>query len=363
MRIVYFLSHDITKNDGVTKKVADQVGEWSRQGHTVSVYCVAPTVGDSLLLAFRRPAKLRHFLGKLIPDYVLLQEIAAFEPDIVYVRYELWHATYGKIILRFPCVVEVNSLDDQELTLQAKTVPSIRRLVRKYSNRVFRRIIFRRVVGIVAVTKEIANHVAIRRFQKPVVVVPNGIDLCKYTILKRMKSDTESTQLFFVGSPGQPWHGVDHMERMALHFPDWHFHFVGMKKPDTFNCTYHGYLSQIEYRRVLENCHVCIGTMALRRNHMQEACPLKVREYLAYGFPVIIGYTDTAWAESEQPNWLLRVSEELPDMEMIRSFVNRNRDVVVPREEVERIDVRNVERSRLKFLSRFVAKRDGAALP
>ena len=38
---------------------------------------------------------------------------------------------------------------------------------------------------------------------------------------------------------------------------------------------------------------VAIGTLSLHTKQMEEACPLKVREYLAWGLPVIIGYKDT----------------------------------------------------------------------
>lgn len=50
----------------------------------------------------------------------------------------------------------------------------------------------------------------------------------------------------------------------------------------------------------MRNCQVCIGTLALHRKNMTEASPLKTREYLAHGFPVIIGYKDTAFYNQNQ---------------------------------------------------------------
>ena len=40
---------------------------------------------------------------------------------------------------------------------------------------------------------------------------------------------------------------------------------------------------------------------------MQEACPLKVRDYLAAGLPVILPYSDTAFLGRRSPDWVLEI--------------------------------------------------------
>ena len=48
-----------------------------------------------------------------------------------------------------------------------------------------------------------------------------------------------------------------------------------------------------EISELLNHCHIAAGTLALYRKSMKEASPLKVRECLMLGLPMIIGYVDT----------------------------------------------------------------------
>lgn len=43
---------------------------------------------------------------------------------------------------------------------------------------------------------------------------------------------------------------------------------------------------------VLSGCHLAIGSLALHRSGLREACVLKVQEYTARGLPFIIAYDD-----------------------------------------------------------------------
>jgi hypothetical protein len=86
---------------------------------------------------------------------------------------------------------------------------------------------------------------------------------------------------------------------------------------------------------------------------MQEACPLKTREYLAYGLPVVIGYKDTDFPRGEDfllqlPNREDNVRQELP---AIREFVLRWKGKRVPRDAIAHIDGVTKELARLEFFS------------
>jgi hypothetical protein len=94
---------------------------------------------------------------------------------------------------------------------------------------------------------------------------------------------------------------------------------------------------------------------------MQEACPLKVREYLAYGLPTIIAYEDTDFV-GEEPWFLLRlpnVEENVRNgVDEIRVFVQSVLGRRVPREQVsDRIGARPKEARRIAFLEGVVAAR------
>src|SRR5690606_17477311 len=96
------------------------------------------------------------------------------------------------------------------------------------------------------------------------------------------------------GSPGIPWHGMDKVEQLAELLPEIDFHIVGVKKEGVTlnNLYYHGYLNGQNVELLYKQMDIGLGTLALHRKGMNEACPLKCREYAAHGLPLIIGYKD-----------------------------------------------------------------------
>ena len=130
----------------------------------------------------------------------------------------------------------------------------------------------------------------------------------------------------------------------------------GSKQEGTLppNVTSHNELGRDELTTVLSESDVAFGTLALHRNSMHEACPLKTRHYLAHGLPVVIGYDDTDFLDLE-PWYLLRLpnteSNVSESVESIRAFIRRGRDERVGRSEIaERIDLAPKEKRRLAFM-------------
>ena len=123
--------------------------------------------------------------------------------------------------------------------------------------------------------------------------------------------DNTRIRLAFLGTRGESWQGVDKVAELAREMPDCDFDIVGfgahdLEQPPPANLSAHGRLSRADYQAILANADVGIGTLALHRKRMEEASPLKVREYLAHGLPVIAGYVDTDFAR-ELPWFILRV--------------------------------------------------------
>ena len=100
--------------------------------------------------------------------------------------------------------------------------------------------------------------------------------------------------------------------------------------------------------------NICIGSLALYRNKMSEACPLKVREYLAYGFPTIIGYKEASFPNTKEISWLLNIDSKNYNLNKIKQFVSENKDYVVQRDQIECIDTKAVEIKRIEFFNSFV---------
>ena len=92
-------------------------------------------------------------------------------------------------------------------------------------------------------------------------------------------------------------HRSQHIENayiveMSKKLPEYIFNIVGISGTNTSNLFFHGYLNQKAYLEILETCHICIGSFGIHKYGLKESSPLKVREYLAYGYPTILGYKD-----------------------------------------------------------------------
>jgi glycosyltransferase involved in cell wall biosynthesis len=349
MKIAYIINHDITTNDGITKKILGQKKEWEKLGNKVVVYCTLPKNGNSILESKQyistTPLKLRFQLQK-----DLLRDLESFTPDIVYFRYNTWSRTLSKVLDKYKVVTELNTYDLGEFWLMFKKEKTLKSLIRYLAYKLLRAKVLSKVIGIIGVTQEIAYHPSNLKYNKPTTFIPNGINLDEFKTLKNSKVDSSRIGLFFIGSPGAIWHGVDIIEEMAKNLPEYDFHIVGMDGDNSSNVFWHGYLQKKEYLKILMKCHIGIGSLALYRNKMNEACTLKVREYLAYGYPVILGYKDSAFIDKSQPQWIhvLDTQKEI-DYDKMKKFILKNYKTVIEHAEIEYISTNILEVERVEF--------------
>lgn len=173
----------------------------------------------------------------------------------------------------------------------------IRALAEKYIGLV----IFKRSLGVVAVTSEILNYELSRNEEsvvKPQFVYPNGIN-SSFKNSNDLRSD--KPEILFMASYFSPWHGLDllldSIEKISI---DFCLHIVGaMSKDDLNRCSndsrvvIHGVLNGDEIESLMAKSWCGISSLALERNHMKEACSLKVREYLNAGIPVYAKHHDS----------------------------------------------------------------------
>jgi hypothetical protein len=86
----------------------------------------------------------------------------------------------------------------------------------------------------------------------------------------------------------------------------------------------HGVLYGSDLDKVLADCHLAIGSLALHRNGLREACMLKVREYTARGLPFVIAYDDPDLPAGLP--WVLKIPADESPVE-IDALVNFAEDV------------------------------------
>ncbi|WP_433944528.1 glycosyltransferase [Paenibacillus sp. SN-8-1] len=167
----------------------------------------------------------------------------------------------------------------------------------------------------------------------------------------------DAVQLVFIGSPGQAWHGVDAIAELAKAKPRWSFDIIGvdaaeLPEPVPANMIFHGRLARKEYQPLLARADLAIGTLALYRKQMKEASPLKVREYLANGLPVITAYEETDFPEPvpfilQLPNSPGNVRDGLAQID---AFASEWRGKKVPRRMIGHLDTRVKESQRLSYM-------------
>lgn len=349
MRIAYVVERSLDRDEGAVKKIAAQMRAWEQAGHEARLFALVRKQGLAAQLADLSVAT-EHWRGPWdwIGRYGRLIDVAlAWQPDVAYYRFAKYFPALGRLMRRVPTVLEMNTDD-----------------LREYGNsmawytyayhKATRGKLFSLCRGLVAPTEELAE--VYRPFGKPVVVIANGIELAKCEPLPA--PNNPHPRLIFIGAADNPWHGVDKILRLARSNPGWLFDLVGdttfgQPGPLAENVTMHGHLSATAYEPLLARADVALSTLALHRNSMEEASPLKTREYLARGLPVIIGYRDTDFP-AEAP-FLLRIANT-PDnvddsVEAIHRFVTAARGLRVPRESIQHIDSAAKEQRRLEFFA------------
>lgn len=350
MKIAYLLYYDLSNFDGVAKKVETQTHMWKALGHTVEIFCFTREIKQPVIKAnqylFKHP-----FLDRLKEHHIFLADMANFQPDIIYLRHDYLGRTMSKLLKKYRVVTEINGNIFEATRLFFQINKSLMNFLRILFHKIVHQFVLSRVAGIVTVTKELAEEHTINQFDKPIIYLPNSYNSNQYTPLKNPTLSSR-VQLFIIGTPTQPWQGFDIVQLMAQNLPEFDFHIIGEEGNPTENLFYYGYLNKQEYIQIIENCHIAIGTLALHKKGMSEACPLKVREYVSFGFPIIIGYNETAFLENAHPSWALKIDSKNIEHEMnkIRDFCYKNKTYTVPKEELFMFDAQIIENKRIAFL-------------
>ena len=363
MRIAFLIEWNAYVASGVLNKVEAQVRAWCAQGHEARAFVVTPRSDQPLAIDpaittpifFPLPFRQRQFLNKVAVARVVGRRLRQFGPDLIYYRQSLWYpGLIGSLRRAAPYVVELNSLSAEEFRMRNPLIGAFYTLTESW--------LLDGAGGFVAVSGEIAQHYA--RDGKPMTVVANGFPVIRCE--PRPPPHNQRPQLVFVGSPGQAWHGLDKIVRLAARLPDWDFHIAGPEANeipgmDQPNIRAHGYLSQAQLADLYWHMEVGIGTLALHRKKMEEASPLKVREYVAHGLPVIAGYHDSDLSGCD---FFLNIGNTennvLEQESAIRAFVERWRGQVIDRAEVlARVDTGTKEMRRLAFMAEVLAQHRG----
>ncbi len=357
MKILYLINYDLNENSGVVNKIKQQVSMWKIDNIVYLFSIKSLTLYDENFNPIYNKFKIPNLLNKkgkfftfsrlLYNSYKLSDAIEDLDIDIIYMRYILYVPFLSKVLKRYKVIMEINSDDVLEYKLNSKLT--------YYYNLITRDKILKEIDGFVAVSSELKDKFL--KYKKPIDIIANGIDTREYHYI--LETNNDKPILVFIGTPNQSWHGVDKIETMAQYFYDYQFYIIGISKNNTSNIRYFGYLDNKEATKIVSKCDIGIGTLSLYKKSLNEASPLKTRQYFACALPVIYAYDDTDIKGDIDFCLKLDNSEDNLDYDKIDKFVKRvykkNSYRKEAREFAENIlDYSKKEKKRVSFFERIL---------
>ena len=362
MKIAYACYIAAYTTDGVNDKIGAQISAWREMGHEVALYCLSPPPppGDHVP---RVQGSIFTFTGgaeRFRATVALAREVRRLSPDIVYIRYDLFLPPLAPCLWPLPVVLEINTDDRTETRIDGRAA--------WVYNELTRGVTFRASAGLVCVTGELARAPGVAHFRKPTIVIGNAGDADAAEPLDAPERAGRRSAVMLVGYMA-PWAGVDRLRVLCEALPLLDVHVVGEvgevgdaigRHAVPSNLHVHGRLDRDQYLPILAAADFGIGPLALHRKGMSEATPLKVRDYLIHGLPVLIAHRDTDFA-GKAPWYLLRIPnteqairDSLPAIEAWIESISGRR---VPRADVlDRIGIEAKERARIAFFEDVVRR-------
>ena len=350
MRVAYVLTWSGGASTGVFKKVGDQVAAWHALGVEAGVFVATTSSGESDWLSLpetKRVVRFDNAPGSVLAQRELLTASASWSPDMTYVRTTPRQAFAARQLRAQPHVIEIQTNDLAEAAGISRK--------RLWLSQATRRSCHGAATGLVFVSSELAALPSYSMFTHRRVVIGNGIDLDRITALPASNTGGAPT-LAFMGQANAKWHGLEDIFDLARARPEWTIDLIGPtatgQTPRLANLNFHGEMSSAEYRPILAKADAALSTLAWYRSSMSEASPLKSREYLALGLPVIGAYEDTDIPDGNPiylrlPN---RAGSLVNELARVESFINQWRGRRVTHDEIRFLDTSVKETQRIHFL-------------
>lgn len=320
-RVLYIFLGDFDTKSGVTNKLKGLLSALDEKNtewvlFTVSAGVMEPgyTSRNQYSLPLRYEADLSGFYAQLDN---FIRSNPAF--DIYFFRYPAASRALVKFLKAHPgkLVFEHNTKELPEIKesglfwvrkYKARLSPSYFKLLMKslirpvFNEAIYGRQALKLAKKGVAVTHEIARYEMNRCKSYSCTVLSNGIDVRKTEGYVRELRNGDVLNLIMLVSYNTGWHGVDLVVESLNRYKGSkiRLYLIGHIKEELIaeakknkNIILTGFLSAKEFEAYIRKAHLGIGSLALFRINMEEASTLKVREYLATGLPVCLGYTDT----------------------------------------------------------------------
>lgn len=316
MKILYFIPMEIKEYDGISKKILSQLNSFVRNDFEIDI-CSEKTEDIFLnRIIYGKEIKLEkvknnsicrqylYYNFNKIFSYILNKKI-----EVIYIRYVYFANPFFikflkklkenniKVILEIPTYPYDGELKNNKSFLRKikyKIEEKYRYKMKNYVDRIVTFSIDDEIYGI------------------KTIKINNGIDLEKIKLIEKNK-EKNLNEINFIGVAGIAfWHGFD---RMILSMAKYYknnpkvivkFHVVGdgdkkvvtelkdlVKKNNLEeHVMFYGYKSGKDLDEIYNKVDIAVGSLGFSRIGLKGGSPLKTREYIAKGVPIILGYED-----------------------------------------------------------------------
>ena len=287
--ITYFIVSYGNDSLGVAKKVRDQIEIWNKEKIDFNLFVITDFVGKLIWESVKVDSTIkleRKGVLRLVTRPYHLICAARLTRDILYIR-ETFPIPYWKFKRDPIWIMEIQTIQENELRLRSYSRFLLYKCLQKWWKKKFE--------GVIFISNELSSILQSSFKNSRSTVISNGINLERFQE-KLTKENNHELQFLFIGTLDQKWQGLDQLLELASLMIDITFNIVGETKVThdvTDNVVFHGALDVEQYVGVAQQCTLAFGTLNQLVTGMIEASPLKVREYLALGLPVVIRYSDT----------------------------------------------------------------------
>jgi len=291
-----------------------------------------------------------YWAKKEVAINVCQQFILDIKPEIVYMRYPLGDEFTEALTTAFPNIVfEHHTLETEELnTYQDKT----------FYNKELQHggKAIAKTMAITAVCESIAQY-EIKRANtiKKYHIIANGVDEDSFKDL-RYKTLKPPYKILSISS-FQLWHGLDRLvEGFGLFNKKekYKIYLVGSggesgninklvtSKGLSKYFEFTGELQSKEIKQLVSDCSIGIGSLGLHRINLVDASPIKHREYILYGLPVVFSCRDEDLSDS-LPFIHKYSAEDVPiNFNEIDKIVSRMESQGITRQDIHKYGIDNL---------------------
>ncbi len=319
---------------GVRKKVISKIENLNTtdavcQGISFSNEISEPNKVENYYTIIPFQKKQRRFFNSTYQNRLVYQALNLFLDKHIHkythiiFRYPLASYSLFKLVKKHKnkIVFEHNTKEIEEIELQSKNFRNSllfsfkpgyfvylleRGYFQTWQEKYYAKKIFQYAHSGIAVTNEIANYEMGRCNSYHVSVITNGIETegCQLRNLHRFNGN--ELNMFMLLGAGSAWHGIDRIinslenykgdKKITLDFignlSEFDLKLISKSRIKN-QIRIINSVNAVDLTNLLNKYHIGIGSLSVYKIGLEEATPLKTREYIARGFPIIIGYTDT----------------------------------------------------------------------